>query len=137
MQKIHEAAIGKKQQIIGFKVLIFRLHYITMYFTDAQFRNKVPVTTQAFVFSRFKKQTPKSSSQLSRNLATVQPGYWLLSFQVLLCAATFKLGQTCRHNKKDSYRPPGDLCINFKTLLPYCFLGHLLAAQMHVSLVSV
>ena len=61
MLKINEAAIGKNQQIAGLKVPIFRLHYITMYFADIKFPKKEPVTTHAFVFSRFKKQTPKSS----------------------------------------------------------------------------
>ena len=32
MYKINEAAIGKNQQIVGLKVLIFCLYYKTMYF---------------------------------------------------------------------------------------------------------
>ena len=37
MQKINEAAIGENQQIVGLKVLIFRLHYMTMYFEDIKY----------------------------------------------------------------------------------------------------
>ena len=41
-----------------------------MRFADIKFPNKESVTTQAFAFSRFKKQTPKSSSGLPCNLDT-------------------------------------------------------------------
>ena len=54
MQKINEAAIGKNQQIVGLKVLISWLHYITMHFADIKFSNKMSMKTQVFVFSRFK-----------------------------------------------------------------------------------
>ena len=37
--KINEAAIGKNQEIVGLKVLIFRLHYTTIYFADIKFPN--------------------------------------------------------------------------------------------------
>ena len=37
MKKVKEAAIEKNQQIIGLKARIFRVHYITMYFTDIKF----------------------------------------------------------------------------------------------------
>ena len=33
---INVASIGKNQQIEGFKALVFRLHHITMHFTDVQ-----------------------------------------------------------------------------------------------------
>ena len=47
--------MGDDQQIVGSKVLIFWLHYITMYFfTAIKFRNKESVTTQAFAFSKSK-----------------------------------------------------------------------------------
>ena len=51
----------KDQQIVCLKVMVFRLHYIMMYFADIKFLNKESLTTQAFAFFRFKKQTPKSS----------------------------------------------------------------------------
>ena len=80
---------------------MFRLHYITMYFADIKFPNKESVTTQAFVFSRFKKQTPKSSSWMPVNLDTdyKRNTKWIpdLISKVLPCTATFKLGFTCRH----------------------------------------
>ena len=62
MQKINESATGKNQQILCLKVLIFRLHYIMMYFADIKFPNKESVVTQVFAFFRLKQQTPKSSS---------------------------------------------------------------------------
>ena len=62
MRKINEAPIGKNQQIVCLKVLTFWSHYITMYFADIKFPNKETLTTQRFGFSRFQKQTPKSSS---------------------------------------------------------------------------
>ena len=61
MYKINEAVIGKNQQIVGSKVLTFRLDYIKKYFADIEFLNKELVKTQVFAFSRFKKQTSKSS----------------------------------------------------------------------------
>ena len=60
MWKINEGAIGKNQQIVSLKVLIFRLHYITIYFADIEFPNKKSVAIQVFAFSKLKKQTPKS-----------------------------------------------------------------------------
>ena len=53
MCKISETAIGKNQQIAGLKVLIYPLHYITMYFVEMKFPNKESVATQEFAFSRF------------------------------------------------------------------------------------
>ena len=58
MQKINEVSIGKNQQIIGLKSLIFRLHCMTIYSQILIFLTKKLVTTQAFAFSRFKNQTP-------------------------------------------------------------------------------
>ena len=55
MQKINEAAIGKNLQIAGLKVMISRLHYMTMYFDDIKFPKKESVTTQVFAFSGFQK----------------------------------------------------------------------------------
>ena len=60
--QINVAVIGKNEQLEGFKVLIIRLHYITMYFTDTEFPNEESVMTQVFAFSRLKKQTSKLSS---------------------------------------------------------------------------
>ena len=62
MWKINEGAIGKNQQLVSLKVLIFRLHYITIYFADIEFPNIKSVTIQVFAFSMLKKQTPKSPS---------------------------------------------------------------------------
>lgn len=58
METINEAAFGKNQQFLSIKVLIFGLHYITMYFSDIKFPSKDSMATQAFAFSKFKKQTP-------------------------------------------------------------------------------
>ena len=60
MLKINEVAIRKNQQIVGLK--IFQLRFITTYFADIKFPKKDSVTTQAFLFSRFKKKIPKLSS---------------------------------------------------------------------------
>ena len=62
MWKVNEAVIIKNQQIAGLKVLIFEFHYMMMYFTDNNFPSKKLVTTQVLVFSRFRKQAPKSTS---------------------------------------------------------------------------
>ena len=62
MQKINKASIEKNQQIVGLIQLIFRLHYIMMYFADIKFSKKESETNQAFAFSRFKKQTLELSS---------------------------------------------------------------------------
>ena len=48
MQKITEAAIGKNQQIVVLMEPTFRLLYITMYFADIKFPNKVSMTNQCF-----------------------------------------------------------------------------------------
>lgn len=53
METINEAAFGKNQQFLSIKVLIFGLHYITMYFSDIKFPSKDSMATQAF-----EKQTP-------------------------------------------------------------------------------
>ena len=52
--------MGKNQQIVSLKVMTFRLQYITMYFADINLPLKESVT-QAFAFSGFIKQTPKTS----------------------------------------------------------------------------
>ena len=95
MQKINKAAIGKNQEIVGLKILILRLHYITMYFADIEFPYKERMTTQVFAFSSFKKQTPRLSSRLPCNLDTDyrRKSKWGLDliYQVLPCTATFKL----------------------------------------------
>ena len=70
MHKNNEAAIENNQQNVGLKVPIFRLYYITMYFADIKFPDQESLTTQAFAFSSFKKQAPKSLSWLSYNLST-------------------------------------------------------------------
>ena len=104
MQKINEVAIGKTQQSVSLKALTFLLHCITMYFADIKFRNKESVTTQAFAFFRFQKQTPKSSLRLRQNLHTDYKintkGAPDLVSEILPCTATFELAQTCRHDKK-------------------------------------
>ena len=66
MQKVQEAVVGKNQQTVGLKVkgTDFTLHYITMYLTDIKVTNEALLTTQAFVLSRFKKQTLKLSTQI-------------------------------------------------------------------------
>ena len=64
------SAIRKSQQILGLKVLILRLHYMTIYFAVVKFPNKELVTTKGFASSRFKKQIPKSLSWLLGNLDT-------------------------------------------------------------------
>ena len=53
--------MGKNQQTVGLKLHIFRMHYIAIYFSDISFPNKELVITEAFAFSRFKKQTHKLS----------------------------------------------------------------------------
>ena len=64
------SAIRKSQQILGLKVLILRLRYMTIYFAVVKFPNKELVTTKGFASSRFKKQIPKSLSWLLGNLDT-------------------------------------------------------------------
>ena len=80
---------------------MFRLHYITMYFADIKFPNKESMTIQSFAFSRFKKQTSKSS-WMPGNLdmdykRNTKWGPDLIS-KVLPYTATFKFGLTCWHN---------------------------------------
>ena len=60
----YESVTGKNHQIIGLNVLIFWLHYITIYFRDIKFPNKESVTTQVLLLSKFKKQATKSSYTL-------------------------------------------------------------------------
>lgn len=48
------------------KALIFQLHFIAMYFVNANFPNKKLVATQAFAISRLKNQTTKSSTSPNR-----------------------------------------------------------------------
>ena len=43
--KSNEAAVGKNQQTIDLKVLIFRFHRIMIYFADFKFPNEESVTT--------------------------------------------------------------------------------------------
>ena len=62
VQKINEASTGKNKQTVSLKLLIFRFYSITIYFADIKFPNMDLMTTQAFGFSKFKMQTPKSSS---------------------------------------------------------------------------
>ena len=69
MYKVNETTIGKYEQVVGLKVPVLRL-YIRMYFAEIKFPSKESGTTQAFAFSRFRKQTPKSSSRLPCNLDT-------------------------------------------------------------------
>ena len=70
MHKNNGAAIGNNQQNVGLKIPKFRLYYITMYFADIECPDKESLTTQAFGFSRFKKQAPKLLSWLSYNLSS-------------------------------------------------------------------
>ena len=86
-----------------------------MRFADITFPNKESLATQAFAFSRFKKQTPKSSWRLPFNMdmdyrRNTKWGPDLIS-QLLPCTETFQTWWKLQVKQKKSYRWPYHDCL--------------------------